>query len=152
MTTTTTSPELVMAPAEARTARWRRFSFGRLFTHVVLLLIVLLWTLPTAGLLISSLRDPDQLARNGWWTALSSTEIQDFARLPTADQQVFENGQYVIRGNLLGEDTNRSIQTFGGTANGARDNLAGAPAKRLTTSLGFSVSVSQIARSISAGE
>ena len=35
----------------------RRIDLGRIGTHVALLLLVILWTFPTAGLLISSLRD-----------------------------------------------------------------------------------------------
>ena len=119
----------VMAPpaAAARTAtRRRRMSIGRFGTHFFLFLIVAIWTLPTAGLLISSVRDPDQLARSGWWTALSATTIQDAARLPAADGQVFEDGQYVIRGNLLGEDSNRVITAFGGTTSTFDQNLPGA--------------------------
>jgi alpha-glucoside transport system permease protein len=123
--TDTVAPEVVMAPAKEARQR-RAFSVGRLLTHLALFVIVLIWTLPTAGLLISSVRDPEQLARSGWWTALSTTTILDAARLPPADQQVQENGIYVIRGNLLGDNTNRVIKTFGGTNASLHDNPAGA--------------------------
>lgn len=36
--------------------------------HVAVIAIVLLWTIPTFGLLISSLRDPEALLQSGWWT------------------------------------------------------------------------------------
>lgn len=113
----TVAPEAVLAPAPAavRSGALRRFRVGHLVTHVVLLLIVILWTLPTAGLLISSLRDPDQLALTGWWTALAPSTTQDNARLPAADAQIQEGGLFVIRGNILGEDDNRTITAFGGT-------------------------------------
>ena len=56
--------------------------------HLSVLLLVALWTLPTAGLLISSLRDKDQLAVSGWWTALTTSRSQNVERLPTAEGQV----------------------------------------------------------------
>jgi len=36
--------------------------------HVVLVAIALLWTLPTMGLLISSVRQRDAVLQTGWWT------------------------------------------------------------------------------------
>ena len=34
----------------------------------VLFIIVALWTIPTLGLLISSVRDREDIRRSGWWT------------------------------------------------------------------------------------
>ena len=38
--------------------------------HVAVILIALIWTLPTIGLLISSFRSREDLLSNGWWTVL----------------------------------------------------------------------------------
>jgi alpha-glucoside transport system permease protein len=94
-----------------------RVDFGRLGAHIALLFLVALWTFPTAGLLVSSLRDKDQLAVSGWWTALSASVAQDVTRLPQGNAGTEENGLWVIRGNLFGEDTNKQLQSFGLTAN-----------------------------------
>ncbi|HEY0853351.1 MAG TPA: carbohydrate ABC transporter permease, partial [Devosia sp.] len=65
-----------------------KLDIGKLFTHLALLFLVILWTFPTAGLLISSLRDKDQLAVSGWWTALSTSTSLGVTRIGTADAQV----------------------------------------------------------------
>ena len=55
----------------------------RMVTHACLFLLVLGWTIPTAGLLISSLRDKDQLIVSGWWTALSASQGAERGRTGT---------------------------------------------------------------------
>lgn len=133
----TTATDTVLAAPRAVPRRRRkplRFRPGRIVTHLSLFIIVALWTLPTAGLLISSFRDADQLAVSGWWTALTPATVQEIVRLPTADQQAEEDGVYVIRGNLLdilatstGRDTgNRVIKTFGTSIMAPDANEAGA--------------------------
>ena len=60
-------------------------------SRVVLLVIV--WTVPTAGLLISSLRDKDLLSVSGWWTALTTTEQNLIGRAAPPETQVEEDGK-----------------------------------------------------------
>lgn len=69
--------------------------------HLSVLLIVALWTLPTAGLFISSFRDKNQLAVSGWWTALSTSRQNVVYRAPAPDAQQERNGAFVITGNAL---------------------------------------------------
>ena len=80
--------------------------------HLSVLLLVALWTLPTAGLLISSLRDKDQLAVSGWWTALSSSEQNLIFRAPSPEDQVEQNGKFVLTGNVL-EGQSGQVSAFG---------------------------------------
>lgn len=39
--------------------------------RLAVLAVALVWTLPTAGLLISSLRPPDDISSSGWWTVFA---------------------------------------------------------------------------------
>ncbi|HHS82466.1 MAG TPA: carbohydrate ABC transporter permease [Devosia sp.] len=91
----------------------RPVEWGRVAAHLALAFLVILWTFPTVGLLVSSLRDKDQLAVTGWWTALMSSQRNEVARLEKADAQVEENGVYHIRGNLFGPGDGRSVISFG---------------------------------------
>ena len=74
---------------------------SRFALHLAVLLIITLWTLPTAGLLISSLRDKNQIAASGWWTALASADRNQVGRMKGKADQVEKDGKFVIEGNLF---------------------------------------------------
>ena len=112
MTTVAENAELPRVTT-GRPSWLKRISLGKVMTHLALLFLVLLWTLPTAGLLISSLRDKDQLAVSGWWTALTTSEALGVTRIGTAGDQVEEGGKFIIRGNVFGADTNKTMGGFG---------------------------------------
>jgi len=66
----TAAPTIVQLPAErASTSRMRRTA-GRYGVHVVLALLMIVWLLPTIGLLVNSLRSSSDIATSGWWTSL----------------------------------------------------------------------------------
>lgn len=47
---------------------------GSVLIYTVLVVLALLWTLPTLGLLITSIRPPDDVNGSGWWTVLFNPE------------------------------------------------------------------------------
>ena len=71
--------------------------------NIAAFLLVLLWTIPTLGLLVSSFRDRDQILTSGWWQSFSAQEATGFVRTGTGDDAVQEDGQYVIEGTVLEE-------------------------------------------------
>ena len=48
-----------------------RVSSAKIGTTLVLLLLVAIWSTPTVGLLITSLRSKDSASETGWWTAIA---------------------------------------------------------------------------------
>ncbi|WP_045388203.1 carbohydrate ABC transporter permease [Falsirhodobacter sp. alg1] len=82
--------------------------------NIAVFLLVLLWTIPTLGLLVSSFRDADQLQASGWWTSLSPSVQSSAARTgPPATQTSGLDG-YVLEGNVFG-DASGEVVTFGTT-------------------------------------
>ena len=78
-----------------------------------MLAFVILWTIPTLGILISSLRDKDQIIASGWWNTFSSSTQTEAARLPAASEQTEKDGKFVIEGNIFGDGPTRQISAFG---------------------------------------
>lgn len=78
-----------------------RLEPSRFALHLAVLIIVAMWTLPTAGLLVSSLRDKNLIATSGWWTALTTTVRSAQTRTKEASAQVEQDGKFVISGNLF---------------------------------------------------
>ena len=76
--------------------------------------LVLLWIIPTIGLLVSSFRDRDQIASSGWWNALFPAEQSTFIRSALPETQIEEDGVFVISGNLFeGQENQGEFVAFG---------------------------------------
>ncbi len=85
--------------------------------------LVLLWLIPTIGLLVSSFRDRDQITESGWWRSFSAVEQTFRIRADTEDVRR-EGDLYVIEGNIFAADEFTEIEGnqldtiagFGGTS------------------------------------
>ena len=59
--------------------------------RITIIVIALVWTIPTVGLLITSFRHPDDIQTSGWWTVfqhpfeLSQYTIQNYQQVILAD-------------------------------------------------------------------
>lgn len=102
------------------------FSISLITKHLAVFFLVLLWTLPTLGLLISSVRDKDQLTASGWWTALVTTERNEVYRTPRSEEQVAVDGGWRIHMPLFEAGSDRSIGSWGLRADEIGLNLPGA--------------------------
>jgi ABC-type glycerol-3-phosphate transport system permease component len=58
--------------------------------QIFLIVVALLWLLPTFGLLVESLRDPSEYANGGWWQALAHPQ-----------QLTFDNYQQVLKNHAI---------------------------------------------------
>ncbi|MEO5964070.1 MAG: carbohydrate ABC transporter permease [Candidatus Limnocylindrales bacterium] len=66
----TTAPVTATAGQE-RASRVPGF-VRRLPIHLVIVFLVVVWLIPTIGLLVNSFRPPEALTQSGWWTAIFS--------------------------------------------------------------------------------
>ena len=90
-----------------------RSALGRYGVHLAVLVFVVIWTIPTLGILVSSLRDKDQIIASGWWNSFSSSSQTEAGRLSPASAQAEKDGRFVIEGNIFGDQPPRKISAFG---------------------------------------
>lgn len=73
----------VARPAGRSRARWRwRPRPSRLVLHLAIGVALLVWLLPTLGMLVNSFRPSAEVSRSGWWTVLlgqGSLTLDDYA-------------------------------------------------------------------------
>ena len=82
-------------PAKRRSSRfWRAPMLESLPLRLSVLVICALWTIPTAGLLVSSVRNPLLITQTGWWVGL--------LHLFDKDQWTLQNYQQVLASNGMG--------------------------------------------------
>ncbi len=79
--------------------------------HISVVALVLLWVLPTFGLLVSSFRTGDQISSSGWWKALTTQE-QQLAPIRIEGDEVQRDGAFVIEGNLF-DNSATSVGAWG---------------------------------------
>jgi alpha-glucoside transport system permease protein len=104
-----------------------RIGPARIFVHAAVLLIVLLWLLPTLGIFVTALRDKDQIVVSGWWTAFAGSSRTTAARLAGPDKAKPDGANFVISGTLAIEGGGQ-IQSFGLRVQEPAAYKAGAPA------------------------
>ncbi len=81
--------------------------------NISVVLMVVLWLIPTVGLLVSSVRTTDQISRSGWWSAAFPVDRAFRARIP-ATSQTQDGDRYVLSGNLLTDGLNGADPGGGG--------------------------------------
>ena len=94
----------------------RKLSLTSILSQLLLLLFVIIWIIPTFGLFISSLRDKDLLSISGWWTSLTTTEINEIHRMLGMEHQIQESNYYIIKGSIFEDNSEKKITSFGITS------------------------------------
>ncbi len=67
--------------------------------NITVLFLVVLWLVPTVGLLVSSFRDRDQISATGWWRAPFPVDLTYRTRTDATPRQ--ENGVWIVEGNIF---------------------------------------------------
>jgi alpha-glucoside transport system permease protein len=76
----------------------KRKNLGGLVVNGTLLLLVILWTIPTVGIFVSSFRQRDDIATSGWWSVLPHREWQAIKEIdPKEDKRGRRNHGWKAR-------------------------------------------------------
>ena len=89
-----TAPAQPIEQPKARVSAWRPAFIRSVPLRLSVFFICLLWTIPTLGLLVTSVRDPKNISTSGWWTAL----LHPF----DANQWTLSNYQTVLSSDGMG--------------------------------------------------
>ena len=90
----TTEAQTIAQPSRRRFAFWRPLLLESLPLRISVVVICVLWTIPTAGLFVSSFRNPLLITKSGWWEGLFP--------LFQPDQWTLNNYEQVITGAGMG--------------------------------------------------
>ncbi len=80
----------------------RQKVFGSVFVHALLLVLIVVWTLPTLGIFVSSFRHRDDTIQSGWWTVLGEL-----------DRLTIENYGQVLSGKPFTYVDSRGVERTG---------------------------------------
>jgi alpha-glucoside transport system permease protein len=107
-------------------------------THITTFLLVLIWIVPTVGLLVTSFRQPDAISNSGWWEALRGTAQLYVVEVPV-DDQVDDAGTWVLETNIFDAaplenvpqsvQERRTVDSFGTSRLRGADTPAGGTAE-----------------------
>ena len=81
-------------------------------TNISVVILVVLWLIPTIGLFVSSFRERDQISASGWWEAPFPVELT--ARGRTASEATQEGDVFVVTGNIYDDPEAASFFPNGG--------------------------------------
>ena len=101
----------------------------RWVVHLSVVFLVVLWLIPTVGLLVSSFRTTDQISTGGWWRALMTAEHNLILRTAPPSTQTQIDGKYVVTGSLAKSDTDLDIRAWGVSSRAIDNYTPGATAK-----------------------
>jgi alpha-glucoside transport system permease protein len=95
--------------------------------NISVVLLVVIWLIPTVGLLVSSFRDRDQISATGWWLSPFPVE-QNYQVKAPKDDVVQEAEMRVLSGNVFGDGAG-TIVRFGGKRSAPTEFAAGETAE-----------------------
>ncbi len=96
-----TAPAQPMAATRSKRRFWRAPLLESLPLRISVLIICFLWTVPTAGLLVTSFRNPQLITKTGWWEGLFNLFGKDQWTLRNYEQVLGGDGMFAAFLNSL---------------------------------------------------